>query len=337
MKNDILSDVLHTVKLSGAVFFDVSASSPWVAEAPPMSSIAPRIMPEAQHVMEYHVITSGFCWATLLDSAEAPVRLTPGSVIMFPQGDQHVLSSEPNMRTSPNMSIFERATVEAPPFYLRQLGDGPDDTRMTCGFIGCDTLPFNPIIQTLPRMIHIPDGYNRADGWLRELINTIMKETRRRRVGMQSVLAKLSELLFIEVVRCHAESLPAEARGWLAALADARIGRAIKALHRDPKRSWTLDILAREVGVSRTVLVNCFSEHLGMAPMTYLSKWRMQLAARMLADGNATIAQIAEEVGYESEAAFSRSFKRSTGVSPGAWRSERAAAAFAAKLSETRT
>lgn len=320
MKGDILSDVLRSVRLSGAIFFDVAASSPWVAEAPVAEVIAPRVMPGAQHVIEYHVITSGSAWATLIDSDEEPVRLAPGSVIMFPQGDRHALSSKPEMRAEPNLGIFEQPENLHPPFYIEQFGGGPDKTRMICGFLGCDVRPFNPVIQALPRMVHIPGGYTTADGWLSNLIEATMREGRKRRAGSHNVLARISELIFIEVVRSYMESLPRGATGWLAALSDRHVGRAIQLLHDDPKRAWTLDSLAREVGVSRSVLVNRFSRHLGVAPMTYLGNWRMQIAAGMLVSGGTTVARIASEVGYESEAAFSRTFKRCTGISPGAWR-----------------
>ena len=323
MKEDILSDVLRSVRLTGAVFFDVAASSPWVAEAPAAVSLAPRVMPGAQHVIEYHVITSGVGWATLIDSEDDPVRLSPGSVIMFPQGDRHVLSSRPQMRAQPNVEIFDQPKDQSPPFYIEQFGGGPDKTRLICGFLGCDVRPFNPVIQALPRMVHIPDGYTAGDGWLSSLIKAIMKESRKQRVGAHNVLSRLSELIFIEVVRSYMESLPATATGWLAALADRHVGRAIHFLHDNPKRAWTLELLAREVGVSRTVLVSRFTDHIGVAPMTYLTNWRMQIAASMLVSG-ATVAKVASEVGYESEAAFSRTFKRCTGIAPGAWRARNA-------------
>jgi AraC-like DNA-binding protein len=324
MKEDILSDVLRSVRLSGAIFFDVAASSPWVAEAPAAASVAPRVLPGAQHVIEYHVITSGSGWAMLIDADEPPVRLAPGSVIMFPQGDRHVLSSRPHMRAEPAFALFDQPRELAPPFYIEQFGGGPEKTRLICGFIGCDVRPFNPVIQALPRMVHIPDGYTAGDGWLSSLIKAIMNESRKTRVGADNVLSRLSELIFIEVVRSYMESLPEDATGWLAALADRHVGRTLRLLHDDPGRAWTLDLLAREVGVSRTVLVNRFSAHLGVAPMTYLGNWRMQVAAGMLLRGGATVAGIAAAVGYESEAAFSRSFKRCTGLSPGAWRTRNA-------------
>lgn len=321
MNTDVLSDVLKTIRLSGAIFFDVSASNPWVAEAPPAASIAAKVMPGSQHVMEYHVITSGSGWAELLDVDEAPVQLAPGSVIMFPLGDRHVLSSELRMRAKPDVAILDRLEKnESPPFYLEKFGGGPDETRLICGFIGCDILPFNPVLQALPRMVHIPDGYTRSGGWLKSLINAIMHESHGQRPGAQSVLSKLSELLFIEVVRSYMESLPDGETGWLAALADPRTGSAIRMLHKNPARAWTLEELAKDTGVCRTILVNRFTEYLGVAPMTYLINWRMQLAARMLSDQRMTISKTASAVGYESEAAFSRAFKRCTNLSPGIWR-----------------
>lgn len=320
MQEDILSDVLRTVSLSGAVFFDVVATSPWVAAAPPAATLTGRVLPGAQHIIEYHVITSGFGWASLMDADPDPVRLAPGSVVMFPHGDRHTLSSSPQMHAIPDLSVFDQPEELSPPFFLEQFGGGPEKTNMLCGFLGCDVLPFNPIIQALPRIVHIPEGYTSGDGSLSSLIKGIMKESRTKRPGSGGVLSRLSELIFIEVVRSYMESLPADASGWLAALADPHIGRAIHLLHQDPARAWTLESLAREVGVSRTVLVNRFTGHLGTAPMTYLGNWRMQIAASRLTAGGTTIAKIASEVGYESEAAFSRSFKRCTGTSPGAWR-----------------
>ena len=322
MGKDILSNVLGAVRLSGAVFFDVAASSPWVAEAPPASKVADRVLPGAQHVIEYHVVTSGFGWASLVETDAQPVRLGPGSVVMFPQGDSHTLSSSPQMRAKPDLSLYDQTGDLSPPFYLEQFGGGQDETRFICGFLGCDVLPFNPVIQALPRVVHIPDGYTAGDGWLSSLIKTIMKESGEQRVGADSVLSRLSELIFIEVVRCYMESLPRETRDWFTALSDPQVGRAIRLMHGDVRRPWTLAELAREVGLSRTILIERFKAYLGVAPMGYLSNWRMQMAAGMLVSGANSLSRIGAEVGYESEAAFSRAFKRATGVPPATWRAQ---------------
>ena len=202
------------------------------------------------------------------------------------------------------------------------VGGGQDETRLICGFLGCDRLPFNPVIQALPRVIHISDGYTAGDGWLSNLIRAIMKESGKQRLGAESVLSKLSELLFIEVVRCYMESLPYGTQNWFTALSDPHVGRAIRLMHGDIRRLWTLAGLAREVGVSRTILIERFKTYLGVAPITYLFNWRMQIAAGMLTSRSSSLARIAANVGYESEAAFSRAFKRSTGLSPAAWRAQ---------------
>lgn len=320
LSTDILSDVLRAARLKGAVFFYVEATSPWVAEAPPAVNLAPLVMPGAQHVIEYHVLTTGSCWARLVDDESEPIRMHAGSVVVFPQGDPHVMSSAPGMRAVPDLSGFDQPD-RTPPFYIKQDGGGPERTTMICGFLGCDTLPFNPLLQSLPRVIHVPGAYNAADGWLGMLIETAARETHGKRAGSESVLANISELMFVEVVRRYMASIPGEGSGWLRALNDPHVGRAIRLFHQDPKRAWNLAGLSREIGVSRTVLVKRFRDYMGVAPMSYLQSWRMQLAAGMLAGGSEPIGRIAAEVGYESEAAFSRAFKRSTGAPPASWRS----------------
>lgn len=324
MAADILSDVLKEVHLSGALFFDVEGCAPWVAEAPPSREFKALIMPRAQHVINYHVVANGVCWARLLDEEAEPVRLPAGSVIVFPQGQPHVLSSEPGLRAPFDPAIFDAPPPEdIKPLMLSRNGDGPQTVRLICGFLGCDVLPFNPLLDALPSMLVITDGYSERDGWLASLIRAAAAEGRNDREGGRNVLSRLSELIFIEAVRIHAERLPEDARGWLAALRIPHVARAIALLHDDPARAWTLSSLARESGVSRTVLASTFKETLGVPPMSYLTSWRMQIAAGLLADTETPVYNISEVVGYESEASFSRAFRRATGLSPGIWRSER--------------
>jgi len=318
---DTLTDVLRAVRMTGAIFFDVHASTPWVAQAPPSRDIAALVMPGAQHVIEYHVLVSGSCWAALVDTDADPIRLAPGSIIVFPHGDPHVLSSAPHMRAMPEMAIFAPASTENPrPFYLDPGGGGPQGARIVCGFLGCDARPFNPLLLSLPRVLHIAEATSAEDGWLGLLVEATLRESEERRIGGGGVLSKLSELIFIETIRRYAERQGDAARSWLAGLNDPLVGRAIRALHRDPGRAWTLNDLAREVGSSRTALADRFAEHVGMPPMTYLTNWRMQIAAAHLADRSQTMARIAATIGYESEAAFSRAFKRCVGMAPSEWR-----------------
>lgn len=321
MDGDILTDVLRAVHISGAIFFDVHAASPWASEAPNSREIRALVMPEVQHLIEYHVLVSGSCWAGLVDDSLPPVELRPGSIVVFPHGDAHALSSEPNMRGALDLAPFAPATPDNPrPFYLDPGGDGPETARVICGFLGCDAGPFNPLLQALPRIFHVADGTSAEGGWLGLLIDATVRESEARRLGGGGVLSKLSELIFIEAIRRYAETQPDEARNWLVGLREPMVGRALRALHADPTRDWTLPELAREAGASRTALVKRFTDHLGMPPMTYLAAWRMQLASSLLSSGILTIAQVAERVGYESEASFGRAFKRSTGMAPSEWR-----------------
>jgi len=316
VSGDALSDVLRAVRLTGAVYFDVRAGAPWVAAAPPAREVAHQVMPHAEHVIEFHVVTGGACWGG--PTGEPPVRLESGDVIVFPQGDGHVLSSAPGLRPEPGSEPVPAAEPAGRPFLLRA-GSGAEEVRLVCGFLGCDARPFNPLLATLPRVLHLR-GRDAASPALRLLVDLAVEESSAHRVGSECVLARTSELMFVEAVRRHIESLPPGERGWLAGLRDESVGRALSLLHARPAHPWTLDELGRAAGLSRSVLAERFTHYLGQPPMQYLLQWRMQLAARMLRDGTASVATIAGEMGYASEAAFSRAFKKTVGAPPAAWR-----------------
>jgi AraC-like DNA-binding protein len=196
----------------------------------------------------------------------------------------------------------------------------PRTTSFVCGFLGCDSRPFNPLLASLPRRLLIPGA---AEGWLSQFPKQVVTESRNGRVGSETMLTRMAELMFIEVVRRHVEEMPTQHSGWLAGLRDAVVGPALTCLHERPTHPWTLQELAREIASSRTVLVERFSNLVGVPPMLYLTRWRLQLAAEQLARGSAKVAAVGAQVGYESEAAFSRAFKRETGLSPAAWRRNR--------------
>jgi AraC-like DNA-binding protein len=323
---DTLSDVLQAVRLKGAVFFDIETIAPWVAEAPAAKIVAPTVMPDAEHVIEYHVVTSGSCWASVTDSNAEPVRLVAGDVVAFPQGDAHVLSSAPGMRGIVDLNIFKQAETSAQiPLVLNIDGGGTDRAHVVCGFLGCDSRPFNPLLESLPRILHVRSSAAARGGWSDEFTRFAVLEAKEKRAGGNGILAKLGELMFVELVRNYVETLPAESHGWLAGLRDRHVGRALSLLHQSPTRDWTLDQLAKDVGVSRSSLAERFTAFVGTPPMQYLQKWRLQMAASRLSDGIANIATIAAEIGYESEAAFSRAFKKTVGIPPAEWRSKRLA------------
>jgi AraC-like DNA-binding protein len=319
VSDDTLSDVLRAVRLSGAVFFTVDGSAPWVTETPAAPEIAPHIMPGAEHVIDYHVLASGSCWGGLI--GEPAIRLEAGDVIVFPQGDPHVMSSAPGMRGHPSVDVYRRSGVQLP-IAISANGGGREHAQLICGFLACDVRPFNPLLATLPRVIHVPRPPD-DDGVITQFIRLALAESAARRAGGEAVLAHLSELLFVEVVRRHLATLPLDHRGWLAGLRDEQVGRALARLHARPAHPWTLDDLARESGVSRSVLAERFNDFVGIPPMQYLAEWRMQLAAGLLSATALGLAEIAARIGYGSEAALSRAFKRLVGVAPAVWRQRR--------------
>ena len=330
--HDTLSDVLRTVRLRSAVFYYVSCDGDWVAEAPTSRDIASAVMPEAEHVMEYHVLTDGQCWAGVI--GEQPVKMQRGDVVLLAQGDAHVISSAPGMRADPDVAgYFDMARTKRPfrihydngsqafvdlENKLPPPGEQVCSARFVCGFIGFDLKPFNPLIATLPRMLHLP-----AEGRsvLSEQFATFAAaESAARRPGSEALLERLSEMMFVDAIRRHVEHLPPESSGWLAGLRDRYVGRALALLHERPAAPWTIEDLSSQVGLSRSALHERFVSLIGQPPVQYLTNWRMQLASRLLLEGRATVAAVADDVGYESEAAFARAFKRLVGMPPAAWR-----------------
>jgi AraC-like DNA-binding protein len=325
MSQDTLSDVLRTVRLRGAVFFHVSGGREWAAEAPASKEIAPAVMPGAEHVMEYHVVIGGDCWAGIV--GQPPVRLGDGDIVLFPQGDAHVMSSAPGMRADPGVAWYYEAKIDRLPLRIAYEGtDGPMPappgfrglTTLVCGFLSCDVRPFNPLIATLPRLLHLPAS--EVDGWIAPFLQQAVAESHAKRPGGEAMLARMSEMLFVDAVRRYVDSMPPDGTGWLAGLRDRFVGRALALLHERPAEAWTIDELGSRVGLSRSALHERFVQFIGQPPMQYLARWRMQLASGLLRSSNANVAAIALEVGYDSEAAFARAFKRLVGMPPAAWR-----------------
>ena len=327
MKHDPLSDVLRSVRLRGAVFYYVNCRDEWVAESPAARDVGDVVMPGAEHVLGYHLIIKGGSWAAT--GGVPPVRVSSGDIVMFPRGDAHVLSSAPGMRAQRDEVDWVSATRNDPkPIPVAYYGDVVQpgvampleeaSTVIICGFVGCDLRPFNPLIEALPRLLHLPAGG--VGAWVAPVLHQAASESRLRRPGSAAVLERVSEMVFVDAARRYLESLPADASGWLAALRDRHVGRAIGLLHERPAEPWTIDELGRQIGLSRSTLHERFVELVGQPPMQYLTNWRMQCGARLLREGQATVATIAQEVGYESEAAFARAFKRLVGQPPAAWR-----------------
>jgi len=325
LAGDPLSDVLRTVRLRGSVFFMLESSSPWSNGMPDGQTLAPILVPQAQQVVSFHVITQGACWGGLLDGPQ--LRLEAGDVLVFPRGDGYFMSFARQEPTPPDVDLasgfMKGMTAGQLPFVVQFGGGGAERLSVVCGFLGCDVRPFNPLLATLPRMLHIKGVAGRQDDRLDRLLELTLAEARQPAPGGESVRLRLSELMFVEVIRRYLGGLPPEQAGWLAGLRDEYVGRALALLHERAAHGWTLDELAGDVGMSRSAFADRFARLVGEPPMQYLTRWRMQMAARLLADGSAKVAAVALEVGYDSEAAFSRAFKKLAGVSPAAWRGQR--------------
>jgi AraC-like DNA-binding protein len=325
MSSDTLSDVLRAVRLTGAVFIDVDVTVPWATFAPQTRHLIPLIMPDAQHLISYHLVTEGECYAVQKD--RDPVKLQAGDLIVFPHGDYHTLASEASLRAPGSFDITDVDLSSQRPWKIVGGGNGNERIKLVCGFLGCDVRPFNPLLAALPAQIHCSGKSPDCSARLGHFYQMAVLESHGQRMGGESILAKLSELLFIELVRMYLESLPKEQTGWLAGLRDRHVGQTLSLMHAHPAKDWTLETLSAEVGLSRSALADRFTGFVGLPPMQYLAKWRMQIASGLLTQGQSNIAKIAVDVGYESEAAFSRAFKKVVGMPPATWRRSRQAGA----------
>jgi len=278
-------------------------------------------------VMAFHTVARGSGWAAT--RGIAPVRLETGDIVMFPHGDAHVISSTPGVAPERIEAEWVFATRHEPKpvpiaFHsgVREPGSAapvPEaDTVLVCGFLGCDLRPFNPLVAALPRLLHLPAA--RAGDWVARVIDQAAHESTQRRPGADAVLERLAEMMFVDTARRYLDILPEDATGWLAGLRDRYVGRALSLLHEHPEHPWTIEELGRHVGLSRSALHERFMQFLTQPPMQYLANWRIQVGSRLLRETKRTVASIALDVGYESEAAFSRAFKRLVGLPPASWR-----------------
>jgi AraC family transcriptional regulator, alkane utilization regulator len=330
---DVLSDVLRVVRLSGAVFFTADFSAPWAIESPIADMLASAVMPEAECVVLFHILVEGEC--EVVCQGHPVTTMETGDVIVFPRGDQHTMRSHGAATPTPLASIFSPGGYDEPP--QLSYGGGGRTSRFVCGYLNCDQR-FGPLVEALPTMLLVRsrDDYSAIDAvdasgsrptvvpqgsgtWLGTTLKFTINEARAARPGNAAMLGRLTELMFVEILREYMHRLPANQGGWLAGVNDAHVGKALRLLHANPTRNWTVGELARESAISRSALAERFTELVGDAPIRYLANWRMQLAKQLLREG-AHVQEVATRVGYESEAAFNRAFKRATGSPPAAWR-----------------
>jgi AraC-like DNA-binding protein len=319
IRMDLLSDLLRAVRLSGAVFFRAEFSAPWRVRSDSSERLASLILPRAKHVALFHYIAEGACWA---DVEGEKRELAPGDVIVLPFGSTHVMGRGNAPKTQEVTSLFPGSPPwPEPPRIVA--GGGGEPTRLVCGFLHWDQAVFNPLLDALPKVIVASSSGRPTEALLRTSLDLLASELQGGRPGSESVAGRLSEVLFVDVLRQHAQALGPAGRGWLAALRDPGIRSALEAIHARPQDDWPVDELARRAAMSRSTFYERFTELLGDAPAQYLTRWRLQRAASLLTETSDPLATIGERVGYTSEAAFSRAFKRHTGESPAAFRSAR--------------
>ena len=318
---DALSDVLKSVRLEGAVFVDAEFTDPWCLQGKFGLARARKRLADAEHVVFFHFLLAGRCKIRLADGGDT-LEASAGDVVLFPHDDRHVMGSDLRIEALDTEALAKAHDPELNE--IRMDGAGAK-THFVCSYLACSSSVNRALFGSLPRMLRIPIGDGPAVVPIRELLRLGVAQTVASQPGAASLLAKLAELLFVEALRRYAETLSSEGRGWLVAARDRSVGHALALLHRGPTNGWTVDKLAREVGLSRSALADRFNSLVGESPMQYLKRWRLALAAQTLRASRETILRVAERSGYESEQAFNRAFKREFGMPPAAWRRSRPA------------
>jgi len=316
---DAFSQILSGVQLNGAVFFRAEFSAPWGLSTPTAKAMAATAGVGTEHlVVLYHLVIDGGAIVELLDGHRT--ELSPGDIVVFPHGDAHHMSSGAGKRPFPNYGISTK--IEARDLSPLRAGGGGDVSRFVCGYMSCDPQLSRPILSGLPPVFKVNIRTDPSGLWLENSILHLVEESASGRIGGDAMLAKLSEALFVDTLRRYVASLPEQQTGWLTGVRDPIVGKCLGLLHGRIAHPWTIAELADEVGISRSALVQRFTRFLAEPPMTYLTRWRLQMAARSLERTARGVAEIAAEVGHESEAAFNRAFKREFGQPPGRYRSD---------------
>jgi AraC-like DNA-binding protein len=312
---DVLSDVLRSIRLEGALFLNGDMHAPWCFKVPDGRDMAQLLKPGAQRLAICHLVLQGDCWAQV--EGGEPIRVHAGEVIAVPHGDSHLLGSGLHQAA---VDVQHVVNPRAPELQRIRYGGNGERTVLVCSWFAYEGDAPNPVMANIPRLFTTPLRSRPAGPWIEQSVNFVLTDAASHTPGSEMVAAKVAEVLFAEVLRGYIESMPANNPGWLAGLRDPHVSRCLALMHNEPARNWTVDALAQETHVSRSVLADRFAELVGVPPMQYLTRWRMILAAGMLRKDQCNLARIAEGVGYESEAAFNRAFKREYGVPPGVWR-----------------
>ena len=326
---DALSELLKVVRLRGAMYFNAEFSAPWAVRSPPSHVTLPLLAPGAEQVIIFHLVTAGRAYVKL--SGQPAITLCAGDVVAFPHGHGHLLGN--GVGTTPVDAAQSLSELLTRRLAVSRHGGGGEVTRFVCGYLDCDPWLAKVLVAGLPPVLVVNVRNGDGGAWLEGSIQHAVAQAAAAAPGSDAIVAKLSEVLFAETLRRYMTSLPPQQTGWLAGARDPAVGRALAAMHSRPQHSWSIASLAGEAGLSRTALTERFKHYLGVPPMTYVSQWRLHLGADALRTTSRGVAEIAGDVGYESEAAFNRAFKRAFGVPPARFRRSNATARSAAPRS----
>jgi AraC-like DNA-binding protein len=313
----LLEDVLGSIRLSGSLIVRAEMTAPWAYDSPGAAQLREMLGVGARTLLLFHMIPQGRCWVALDDGSR--VELEGGDVVMLPYADHHAVGSPGCEALVPIGGIMPPQPWEGLP--VIRYGGGGEPTGIVCGYLACDELLFNPLFRVLPRLFRVRPPEGPSAEWMKASMAYALTG------AAPQAATRLFEVIFVEMMRLHVEAMPPGQSGWLAALRDPVLARALACLHAEPARDWTVEGLAREAATSRTVLAERFRELLGRSPMRYLAEWRLQLAANMLRGSDLPVGEVAGRVGYEAEAAFNRAFRRLLGEPPARWREMARAAA----------
>jgi AraC-like DNA-binding protein len=316
---EILSEVLRAVKLDGAMFYNAEFSAPWCARSIDAHTVTSYLSPNSQHVIIFHLLTEGRGYAHV-EGDDRPVHLNARDILVVPHGDAHILGNGPPVTPVDRAQVLEQVLSQG--LKVSRMGGGGELTKFICGYMSCDPQLSRVFLGGLPPILKISIREDPSGRWLENSIRYSVDNADVSGPGVETVLAKLSEVLFVETLRRYIAQLPQKHTGWLAGVRDPEVGKALALLHRKPAHPWTIAALANEVGISRSVLAERFRRYLSETPIAYLTRWRLQLGAQLLTTTSTSVAHIAGEVGYESEASFNRAFKREFRLPPARFRSQ---------------
>jgi AraC-like DNA-binding protein len=315
--SDVLSDMMSRFRVTGAALLRGEYTAPWAWEAPGARAVAEHLHARGTRVVIFHIVAHGRCWLEL--DGHPRIELAAGDLVGFPHGHEHRMGWGDGARSFPIMELFPAAPWERVPT-IRRVESG-ELCRILCVYLRCGALLFDPLTAALPGLILVR-GSGEPGSFLQATTRMLVEEATEMRLGGSSFIARLTELLFIQIVREHLCRLGEAERGWLAALRDRFVAKALHAFHAAPAHRWTLSEISAQAGLSPSALVERFARTLGMSPMRYLTLWRLQVAAQLLSADSRDVADVANEVGYSAPEAFSRAFKRAAGISPAGWRQQ---------------